>query len=52
VVDLIALAAVVGEHPFLYGLPGTAKSLLIHEPTQAVRFPADSPWFSRVRTRE
>src|SRR5271154_4090122 len=29
VVDLIALAALAGEHLFLYGPPGTAKSALI-----------------------
>jgi MoxR-like ATPase len=31
VVDLIALAAVAGEHLFLYGPPGTAKSALIRQ---------------------
>ncbi len=31
VVDLIALAAIAGEHLFLYGPPGTAKSLLVRE---------------------
>ena len=30
VVDLIALATVAGEHLFLFGPPGTAKSLLVH----------------------
>jgi MoxR-like ATPase len=37
VVDLIALAAVAGEHLFLYGPPGTAKSLLVREFAGAVR---------------
>jgi MoxR-like ATPase len=37
VVDLIALAAVAGEHLFLYGPPGTAKSALIREFAAAVR---------------
>src|ERR1044071_1816729 len=37
VVDLIALAAVAGEHLFLYGPPGTAKSLLVREFASAVR---------------
>src|SRR5271170_6429216 len=31
VVDLIALAVVAGEHLFLYGPPGTAKSALIRQ---------------------
>jgi MoxR-like ATPase len=31
VVDLIALAVVAGEHLFLHGPPGTAKSALIHQ---------------------
>jgi MoxR-like ATPase len=31
VVDLIALATVAGEHLFLYGPPGTAKSLLVRQ---------------------
>ena len=30
-VDLIALATVAGEHLFLFGPPGTAKSLLVRE---------------------
>src|SRR3979409_2458700 len=37
VVDLIALALVAGEHLFLYGPPGTAKSALIRQFAQAVR---------------
>src|SRR6185312_8486997 len=37
VVDLIALAVVAGEHLFLHGPPGTAKSALIHEFATAVR---------------
>jgi MoxR-like ATPase len=37
VVDLIALAAVAGEHLFLYGPPGTAKSALIRQFALAVR---------------
>ena len=37
VVDLIALAAVAGEHLFLFGPPGTAKSLLVREFASAVR---------------
>jgi MoxR-like ATPase len=37
VVDLIALAATAGEHLFLYGPPGTAKSALIRQFAQAVR---------------
>ncbi len=36
VVDLIALALVAGEHLFLYGPPGTAKSALIRQFAQAV----------------
>lgn len=31
VIDLIALALVAGEHLFLYGPPGTAKSALVRE---------------------
>ena len=31
VVDLIALAVVAGEHLFLHGPPGTAKSALIRQ---------------------
>src|SRR5437868_2011588 len=37
VIDLIALALVAGEHLFLYGPPGTAKSALIREFARAVR---------------
>lgn len=36
VVDLIALAVVAGEHLFLYGPPGTAKSALIRQFASAV----------------
>jgi MoxR-like ATPase len=36
VVDLIALAALAGEHLFLYGPPGTAKSALIRHFALAV----------------
>jgi MoxR-like ATPase len=37
VIDLIALAVVAGEHMFLHGPPGTAKSALIRQFAQAVR---------------
>jgi MoxR-like ATPase len=37
VIDLIALAVVAGEHLFLFGPPGTAKSALIREFATAVR---------------
>ncbi len=37
VVDLIALAVLAGEHLFLYGPPGTAKSALIRQFALAVR---------------
>src|SRR6201987_3094947 len=37
VVDLIALATVAGEHLFLFGPPGTAKSALIHQFATAVK---------------
>src|SRR5579862_3767709 len=37
VIDLIALAVVAGEHLFLFGPPGTAKSALIRQFALAVR---------------
>src|SRR6266404_1072479 len=37
VIDLIALAVVSGEHLFLHGPPGTAKSALIRHFAGAVR---------------
>jgi MoxR-like ATPase len=37
VIDLIALAVVAGEHLFLYGPPGTAKSALIRQFAGAVQ---------------
>src|SRR6476660_4214872 len=37
VIDLVGLAAVAGEHLFLYGPPGTAKSALIRQFATAVR---------------
>lgn len=37
VIDLIALAAAAGEHLFLFGPPGTAKSLLVRSFAEAVR---------------
>src|SRR5260221_2395766 len=37
VIDLIALAIVAGEHLFLYGPPGTAKSALIRQFASAVQ---------------
>src|SRR5262249_7466206 len=37
VIDLIALALVAGEHLFLYGPPGTAKSALIRQFAYGVR---------------
>src|SRR5882762_5157564 len=37
VIDLMALAVVAGEHLFLYGPPGTAKSALIRQFALAVR---------------
>src|SRR6476660_2367546 len=36
VIDLVGLAAVAGEHLFLYGPPGTAKSALIRQFASAV----------------
>src|SRR5246500_5006972 len=47
VVDLIALALVAGEHLFLYGPPGTAKSALIRQFASAVR----GPYFEYMLTR-
>ncbi len=37
VIDLIAVAVVAGEHLFLYGPPGTAKSALVRQFASAVR---------------
>jgi len=37
VIDLIALAVVAGEHLFLYGPPGTAKSAIVRQFAAAVR---------------
>src|SRR4051812_37352199 len=37
VIDLVALAAAAGEHLFLFGPPGTAKSALIRDFALAVR---------------
>src|SRR5579864_9537386 len=37
VIDLIALAVVAGEHLFLHGPPGTAKSALIRQFASAVQ---------------
>lgn len=47
VIDLIALAAVAGEHLFLYGPPGTAKSALIRQFAMAVK----SRYFEYMLTR-
>src|SRR3954468_22960462 len=47
VVDLIALALVAGEHLYLYGPPGTAKSALIRQFALAVR----GRYFEYVLTR-
>src|SRR5271157_175459 len=47
VVDLIALAAVAGEHLFLFGPPGTAKSALIRGFARAV----DARYFEYLLTR-
>src|SRR6476620_5846446 len=37
VIELIALAVVAGEHLFLHGPPGTAKSALLRQVATAVR---------------
>jgi MoxR-like ATPase len=47
VIELIALAIVAGEHLFLYGPPGTAKSALIRHFAQAV----DAAYFEYMLTR-
>lgn len=47
VIDLIALAVVAGEHLFLFGPPGTAKSALIRAFAQAV----DGSYFEYLLTR-
>src|SRR5215472_14670796 len=47
VVDLIALAAVAGEHLFLLGPPGTAKSALIRHFSSSV----DGRYFEYMLTR-
>ncbi len=47
VVDLIALAAVAGEHLFLHGPPGTGKSALIREFAKALQ----SGYFEYMLTR-
>jgi MoxR-like ATPase len=47
VIDLIALALVAGEHLFLHGPPGTAKSALIRQFALAVR----GRYFEYVLTR-
>jgi MoxR-like ATPase len=47
VVDLIALAIVAGEHLFLYGPPGTAKSLLVRRFAGAV----NARYFEYLLTR-
>src|SRR5438105_3470790 len=47
VIDLIALALTAGEHLFLYGPPGTAKSALIRQFALAVR----APYFEYMLTR-
>jgi MoxR-like ATPase len=36
VIDLTAVAVVAGEHLFLYGPPGTAKSALVRQFASAV----------------
>jgi MoxR-like ATPase len=47
VIDLTALAAVAGEHLFLYGPPGTAKSALIRAFARAI----DARYFEYLLTR-
>src|SRR5437868_3027815 len=47
VIDLIALALVAGEHLFLYGPPGTAKSALIRQFAAAV----EGRYFEYMLTR-
>ncbi len=47
VIDLIALALVAGEHLFLHGPPGTAKSALIRHFAQAV----EGSYFEYMLTR-
>jgi MoxR-like ATPase len=47
VIDLIALAVVSGEHLFLYGPPGTAKSALIRQFAAAV----EGRYFEYMLTR-
>src|SRR5882757_4940778 len=47
VIDLIALALVAGEHLFLHGPPGTAKSALIRAFARAV----DARYFEYLLTR-
>lgn len=47
VIDLIALAVVAGEHLFLYGPPGTAKSLLVRSFAKGVH----CPYFEYMLTR-
>jgi MoxR-like ATPase len=47
VIDLIALAVVAGEHLFLYGPPGTAKSALIRAFASAV----EGHYFEYLLTR-
>ncbi|MCB9895980.1 MAG: AAA family ATPase [Planctomycetes bacterium] len=47
VIELIALAVVGGEHLFLYGPPGTAKSALIRHFAQAV----EAAYFEYMLTR-
>jgi MoxR-like ATPase len=47
IIDLIALAVVAGEHLFLYGPPGTAKSALIRQFARAV----EGRYFEYMLTR-